>query len=146
MWNSNVNNHCAARHSFYLHSGLLATIYLLSISVEQSAPIYKNRRGIVPIVRHHQFHKTILNSKLLVYYRGYLIVSMPILTVSKMRTTRNNIPEELFRSTTRLTYFDSAIFHNMSLVVPCLDNFVHDYTNKTFSFLDQIVIPELLPR
>ena len=64
----------------------------------------------------------------------YVIVSMEILTVNKMRTTRDNIPEGLPRS---MTDVDSAIFH-MFLVVPCLDNFVHNCTDKTFSFAGKI--------
>ena len=76
MWGSNIN---------------ILVSNNRTIPVEKSTIIFKNRRGMGPIVRHLQFHKTILKSKLLVYYLGYLIVSMQILTISKMRTTRDNI-------------------------------------------------------
>ena len=102
-------------------SGLLAIC--LSVRIDRSQwsntqLFLKNKRGIAPVVRHLQFHKTILKSKIPMYYLGYLIVSMQILTVNNMRTTRDSMPKELPRSMTHPTDawpVDIAIFHNISL-------------------------------
>ena len=93
MWDSNVNKDCVSSHSVYYYyirsigNNIPVSNHRL-ISVEKNKATFKNTRRIVPIIRHLQFHKTILKSNMLVYYCGYFIVPLEIFTMQDENNQR----------------------------------------------------------
>lgn len=61
-------------------------------------------QGRTYIVRYLNIYKAIFKSKLLMEDLGYLIVSVQVLAVTNMGTTKTNMPEGLPRMMTSTTY------------------------------------------
>uniref|UniRef100_A0A2A4IZA7 Uncharacterized protein n=1 Tax=Heliothis virescens TaxID=7102 RepID=A0A2A4IZA7_HELVI len=86
-----------ANRSIYLIGHNIPVSDDTSILVQRDMVIFENWVGRIPYLKLHKF---VLQSKLLVYVLGYLVISVQVLTISQTRTIENNMPNRLIRMVT----------------------------------------------